>query len=318
MRQVGVRISRVTGGTSALLLAASCVPVEKPRAVMVEQAIVEARPLLQRLALDMPAAMPASAVSIALPARAAGAMSAPPPFVATAGTEDDRRRAADCLTAAVYYEARSEDANGQRAVAQVVLNRVRDRAFPASVCGVVYQGSQRRTGCQFSFTCDGSMAARREPGAWERARGVAEAALAGQVYAPVGSATHYHTTAVSPWWAPSLARIGLVGSHIFYRWRGALERALTFRQAYAGTEPGAVMGRAASAVLARVAVEGGGLVTIHRGSDKPDADAGVMRTLVASGVRVHLNRAAPGEEARPVLGAYAVEGAIVSEESDPI
>lgn len=317
MRQVGVRIAKAAGTASALLLAASCVPVEKPRTVAVERAIVEAAPLLERLALDVPAASP-GAVSVVLPPRAARAGAAPPPFVAGSASEDDRRRAADCLTAAVYYEARSEDANGQRAVAQVVLNRVRDRAFPASVCGVVYQGSQRRTGCQFSFTCDGSMAARREPGAWERARAVAEAALAGQVYAPVGSATHYHTTAVSPWWAPSLAKIGLVGSHVFYRWRGALERALTFRQAYAGAEPGAAAGREVAAVPAAVPVEGGGLVTIHRGGDRPSPDAGVQRTLVAAGVRVHLNRAAPGEEARPVLGSYAVEGAIVSEESDPI
>ncbi|WP_375404648.1 cell wall hydrolase [uncultured Sphingomonas sp.] len=315
MRQVGVPLFRAAGAVFVPMLAASCVPVEKPRAVAAERVIVEARPLLRRLALDVPTAMPASAVSVMVPARAPG--SAPPPFVAAGGSEDDRRRAADCLTAAVYYEARSQGPDGQRAVAQVVLNRVRDRAFPASVCGVVYQGSQRRTGCQFSFTCDGSMAARREPGAWERARGVAEAALAGGVYAPVGSATHYHTTAVSPWWAPSLARIGLVGSHIFYRWRGALERALTFRQAYAGAEPGAAVGRAVSAVLARVPVEGGGQVTIHRGSDTPREGVSIARTLVAAGVRVHFNRGAPGEEAQVVSGAYAIEGAIVSEESDP-
>ena len=317
MRRLGIA-ARLTAGCSAIVLAASCVPVEKPRAVAAERAIVEARPLLERLALDMPVAIPASAASIVPPPRAIAPGSAPPPFTAGAASEGDRRRAADCLTAAVYYEARSQGADGQRAVAQVVLNRVRDRAFPASVCGVVYQGSHRRTGCQFSFTCDGSMAARREPGAWERARGVAEAALGGQVYAPVGSATHYHTTAVSPWWAPSLARIGLVGSHIFYRWRGALERALTFRQAYAGVEPGAVVARPFPAMSARVPVEGGGLVTIHRGGSAPDPAAGTARTLVAAGVRIHLNRAAPGTEARPVLGAYAVEGAIVSEESEPI
>ena len=80
----------------------------------------------------------------------------------------------------------------------------------------------------------------------------------------------------------------------------------------------AVVGRAVAAAVASVPVEGGGLVRIHRGSDKPAADAGAMRTLVASGVRVHLNRAAPGEETRPTLGAYAVDGAVVSEESDPV
>lgn len=296
------------------LLLGSCAPVGKPRAVAVERAIVEARPLLRGLALDLPTAPPATVVA-PLPAVTAGF--APPPFIAT-GMEDDRRRAAECLTAAVYYEARSEDAAGQRAVAQVVLNRVRDRAFPSSVCGVVYQGSQRRTGCQFSFTCDGSIAARREPGAWERARAVAEAALAGAVYAPVGSATHYHTTAISPWWAPSLRRIGLVGAHVFYRWRGALERALSFRQAYAGAEPGAAIPRPFEAAedLAVAAVEAEGGVTVHRGSDAARVGAGVRRTLVAAGVRVHFNRMTPGEEALP--GAYAVEGAFVSEESDPI
>src|SRR3546814_14176438 len=75
---------------------------------------------------------------------------------------------------------------GQQAVAQVVLNRVRNPAFPNSVCGTVYEGSSRSTGCQFTFTCDGSLTARREPAAWERARQVAQMALAGFVYAPVG------------------------------------------------------------------------------------------------------------------------------------
>jgi hypothetical protein len=92
--------------------------------------------------------------------------------------------------------------------------------FPNSVCGVVYQGSTRRTGCQFSFTCDGSMAAGSNQWAWAEARKVAESALSGHVSANVGLATHYHTTAVSPWWAPSLTRAVTVGSHIFYRWRG--------------------------------------------------------------------------------------------------
>ncbi|MFX4781967.1 cell wall hydrolase, partial [Acinetobacter baumannii] len=88
---------------------------------------------------------------------------------------------------------------GQQAVAQVILNRVRHPAFPATVCGVVYQGSEH-AGCQFSFACDGSMARRPEPGLWRRAMAVAASALAGQVYAPVGLATHYHTYAVTPAW----------------------------------------------------------------------------------------------------------------------
>jgi hypothetical protein len=158
------------------------------------------------------------------------------PFTIASQTEGDRLNSLQCLTAAVYYEARSEPEGGQRAVAQVVLNRVRHPAFPKSICGVVYQGSRRTTGCQFSFTCDGSMNRGIEPGAWERARRVAAEALGGYVYAPVGLATHFHTTAIHPWWADSLARAVTVGSHIFYRWKGEWGDPKSFRRPYTGQE----------------------------------------------------------------------------------
>lgn len=145
--------------------------------------------------------------------------------------------ALDCLTAAVYYEAASETEAGQQAVAQVVLNRVRHQAWPNTVCGVVYEGSSRQTGCQFSFTCDGSL--RRQPSAagWRRARSIAESALSGRVYGPVGNATHYHANYVVPYWASSLDKATVIGAHIFYRWRGRWGRAAAFRQRYAGSEP---------------------------------------------------------------------------------
>ena len=119
------------------------------------------------------------------------------------------------MTAAVYYEARSEPDIGQRAVAQVVLNRVAHPAYPNTVCGVVYQGSQRKTGCQFSFTCDGSFARRPNTMFWERARQVALAALGGYVHRPAGLATHYHTVQIYPYWAPSLNYLGKIGAHRF-------------------------------------------------------------------------------------------------------
>ena len=127
-------------------------------------------------------------------------------------------RAADleCMTDAVYYEARSESARGQAAVAQVVMNRVRHPAYPKSVCGVVFQGT-RASSCQFSFACDGSMRQRREAGAWSQARRVAAQALAGAVVGNIGAATHYHTIAVSPAWAPQMLRVAQVGVHVFYR-----------------------------------------------------------------------------------------------------
>lgn len=136
------------------------------------------------------------------------------------GSTLDASRDLDCLTQAAYYEARGEGRDGMRAVTQVVLNRVRHSAFPNSVCGVVFQGAGRRTGCQFSFTCDGSMRGPVNQTAWNRARAVASAALSGAVYAGVGNATHFHTTGVSPGWRHSLVPVGQVGDHMFYRFGG--------------------------------------------------------------------------------------------------
>lgn len=149
----------------------------------------------------------------------------------------DRTRALQCLTAAIYYEAASEPDAGQRAVAQVVLNRVAHPAYPNTVCGVVYQGSERSTGCQFSFTCDGSLARRPSQLFWYRAENVARQALAGYVYSPVGLATHYHTVQVSPYWAPSLRYLGTIGAHRFYSFNGSAGRPGAFRFAYFGGEP---------------------------------------------------------------------------------
>lgn len=149
----------------------------------------------------------------------------------------DRSRAVECLTAAVYYEAASEPDQGQRAVAQVVLNRVAHPAYPNTVCGVVYQGSERSAGCQFSFTCDGSLARRPSVFFWERARRVATAALSGYVEPSVGLATHYHTIQVHPYWAPSLNFITTLGMHRFYSFKGKAGLSATFRFAYGGGEP---------------------------------------------------------------------------------
>jgi spore germination cell wall hydrolase CwlJ-like protein len=144
------------------------------------------------------------------------------------------RAAVECLTAAIYYEAAGESEDGQKAVAQVVLNRVRHPAFPQTVCGVVYQGSDRTSGCQFTFTCDGSLTRQPSRGAWERARLIAEGALAGQVEAAVGMATHYHANWVVPYWAPNLDKVAVVGNHIFYRWRGFWGQRQAFSRRYAG------------------------------------------------------------------------------------
>lgn len=145
-------------------------------------------------------------------------------------------RANDCLAAAVYYEAAGEGEIGERAVAQVVLNRVRHPAYPKSVCGVVFQGSERRTGCQFTFTCDGALARTPSVSGWAQAQSVARAALQGRVYAPVGYATHYHTDWVVPVWRTQLDKLVQLGTHIFYRWAGSWGRPPAFRGSYAGDE----------------------------------------------------------------------------------
>ncbi|MGE0178471.1 MAG: cell wall hydrolase [Sphingomonas sp.] len=162
-------------------------------------------------------------------------------------------RSAECLAQAIYYEARSESEDGQRAVAQVVLNRVRHPNYPNSVCGVVFQGSHRTTGCQFSFTCDGSMGGYIDPRSWDRARRIATAALRGEVYRPAGLATHYHTTAISPYWAPSLVPQLTLGAHRFYRSPG-FGTAESFGQTPSADDPYGAM----------PVIRSGGGVRLHR------------------------------------------------------
>jgi len=147
----------------------------------------------------------------------------------------DQDRALQCMTQAIYYEAGFEPLDGRRAVAQVVLNRLRHPAFPKTICGVVYEGSDKRV-CQFSFTCDGSLGRAPAAGAWREARAVAKAALAGAVDRAVGMATHYHTDWVSPYWAPRLTKLVQVGAHIFYRWPGSWGMPGAFSGRYAGLE----------------------------------------------------------------------------------
>ncbi|MES2987768.1 MAG: cell wall hydrolase [Pseudomonadota bacterium] len=143
---------------------------------------------------------------------------------------DDLERSVACLATAMIFEA-GDDAEGERSVGQVVLNRVHHPAFPNTVCGVVFQGSERKTGCQFSFTCDGSMTRRSpRPEVWLRAQELAKQALNGAVFAQVGTATHYHTDWVVPYWSSSLDKITAVKTHLFFRWKGWWGTPPAFRQ----------------------------------------------------------------------------------------
>ncbi|WP_374575292.1 cell wall hydrolase [Phenylobacterium sp.] len=190
----------------------------------------------------------------------------------------DEARAVDCLAAAVYYEAGYESLDGQRAVAQVVLNRLRHPAYPKTVCGVVFQGSERMTGCQFTFTCDGSL--KREPteAGWERSRQVAEAALDGYVMKKVGNATHYHAVYVAPYWSPNLVKVATIGAHVFYRWTGGWGLPPAFSGSYAGNEADSVK------IAALDRISGGATVEI--------ADPAPARPMAAEPPKVDVQPAA--------------------------
>lgn len=159
------------------------------------------------------------------------------PYVFRGLTALDRERAHYCLTSALYYEAASESDDGMRGVAQVIINRTRHPSFPNTICGVVFQGSERAGVCQFTFACDGAMARAPSKPNWLRASRIAAAALNGHVYPAVGLATHYHTTAIWPRWGKSLVMTNIVGAHIFHRWRGRWGTSDAFRTPYLGREP---------------------------------------------------------------------------------
>ena len=231
------------GGVLALVLAAAAGSAlfSPPDSANGPSAAPPAPPplLIRHIAPDQ-----AVKVNAAIPI-AQGPNPAARPF-AFKGNKAARAQALQCLTSAVYYEAGSQSDDGERAVAQVVLNRVRHAAFPSTVCGVVFEGSTRATGCQFTFTCDGSLYRQPDAAGWKRASHVAEAALSGTVFAPVGNATHYHADYVVPYWASTLAKNAMVGAHIFYRWAGGWGQPAAFRKAYAGHEPSASTLRSAA------------------------------------------------------------------------
>ncbi|MCB1464141.1 MAG: cell wall hydrolase [Nitratireductor sp.] len=133
---------------------------------------------------------------------------------ATALSERDQ----NCLTAGIYFEARGEPVRGQAAVAQVILNRVKNPAYPNDICAVVYQNKKWRNRCQFSFACDGIKDRVGDTKRWELAKYVARETTEGRIWLKeVGSSTHYHATYVSPRWARYMQKVGRIGLHVFYR-----------------------------------------------------------------------------------------------------
>ncbi|MEO6248041.1 MAG: cell wall hydrolase [Sphingomicrobium sp.] len=251
-REAAIALGAVAFSAAAM---ASVVHLSPQHGALASPAIIEVGPppppenAIQNVAPDK-----AVAINQTIPVTAPAGPAAPR-FTMAAASANTRQSALNCLAEAVYYEAGQESDEGQRGVAQVVLNRVRHPAFPASVCGVVYQGSTRPTGCQFTFTCDGSLARRPDPAGWDRARKVAAAALGGEVAPSVGYATHYHANYVLPTWAATLAKSDVIGAHLFYRWNGDWGQPGAFTQAYVGHEasPEALRSAALSAHASYIA-----------------------------------------------------------------
>ncbi|HTM82158.1 cell wall hydrolase [Asticcacaulis sp.] len=210
---IAMRFSQYAGtGTENSLLAQNLTAMRTSEDARNQRDLPDAKLVLaSNMTLASPFSAPVNAPAVAAPSvRAAAAMK----------FKSANRSDSDCLTQAVYYEARGEGVEGMRAVAQVILNRVRHPAYPKSICGVVYQGAYQRTSCQFSFVCNGAMGAPVESWAWRRAKSVADAALGGYVMAAVGTSTSFHTTGVKPGWGGTMDKVAQIGSHIFYQFRG--------------------------------------------------------------------------------------------------
>jgi spore germination cell wall hydrolase CwlJ-like protein len=173
--------------------------------------------LVQNGRIEAPARMPAPLGANLGLTEPGGLTSIATPPIDRSLQLESRASELNCLTQAVYFEARGETQKGQAAVAEVILNRVKHPAFPKTVCGVVYQGAATGRGCQFSFACDGAVERVSEGGAWNRAHRIAAQVLAGVVLADIGGATHFHTTGVSPAWGDRMRLVTRVGTHIFYR-----------------------------------------------------------------------------------------------------
>lgn len=206
------------------------------------------------------------------------------------GSAIDRERAIECLALAAMAEAGGSDA-GQRAVMQVVLNRVRHPAFAKTICGVVFEGAERQTGCQFTFTCDGSLSRRYSEAAWRQARQRAREALDGRTFAAVGTATHYHTDWVYPYWSPSLDKVAKIDTHLFFRWKGYWGTPPSFAARYKGQE------LALADLMSRA----------NAGGSDPDRTAAITDQVVPIGRSASSGGTIPpGVVSHPEGGAYLV------------
>jgi spore germination cell wall hydrolase CwlJ-like protein len=170
-------------------------------------------------------AMDGRAMIVSAALRDSASLAALHPFQpASLRAAQDTTRESKCLAEAVYYEARGESLEGQMAVAEVVVNRTRSGIYPSTNCGVIYQGADRSTGCQFTFTCDGSLGRQPRGASWQQSEMIAAQVMMGIARPITHHATHYHTIEVAPVWSASLVQTTRIGSHIFYRFKTRSEK----------------------------------------------------------------------------------------------
>ncbi|WP_200918702.1 cell wall hydrolase [Sphingomonas sp. Leaf231] len=289
----------ILGGVAALAIAVPAVVVSRTHAVPLAITAKVTRPQRVVAATELPAVDPVEMQ--ALTPQDARLYNAGIPFVRGprpaaqafrfVGDDAQRARATDCLAAAAWYEA-GDDPVGQRGVVQVVLNRLRHPAFPKTVCGVVFQGHERSTGCQFTFTCDGALGRHPSEPAWDRARKVAAAALDGAVFGKVGYATHYHTDWVVPYWSASLDKLAEVHTHLFFRWTGWWGTPAAFRRVVSSDEPvivglatistahglGTALSEAATAITAATPLLDAASVTTAAVPGDPDSFMAIVKS----------------------------------------
>ncbi|MEM8616985.1 MAG: cell wall hydrolase [Pseudomonadota bacterium] len=246
---------------------------------------------------------------------------------------------AKCLATAIYYEARSERLAGQIGVAEVIMNRVRDHRYPNTICDVVYQGETRTTGCQFTFTCDGSEDKAPRGAKWKEAQTVASHVIMGLSEMKTGGATHYHATYVNPVWNSGLVRTTRIGTHIFYRFPRGSEWALaSARQkqrlnsrsrVIKASLPDRVSGAVKPQVLKTVAAQ-----PANRSSAPltPDADTLNQEALTALNAKIDVpvaaapqpvnqtasKPAAPARVSRRIIRRYDENGQLIEEREVPV
>jgi spore germination cell wall hydrolase CwlJ-like protein len=183
--------------------------------------IAPAREPVASLTLDIPKIDPAAVDAVIAPQPVVRVVPAPARDAVAAVASAIDNAQTRCLAEAMYYEARGEGVRGEKAIAEVVFNRVRSGLYPRSVCGVVHEGAGVEGGCQFSFTCNGEMLATKSRHDWVRARVLAAAIVSGVIKLDdqTGGAISYHASYVDPDWN-NMVRTVQIGNHIFYRRAG--------------------------------------------------------------------------------------------------